>query len=145
MNKYKDKSKVNEYEKYDLVEKCNAIDFGFTGKVKHIQCLKCRNACPDLEFNLTGACIHYKERMSLREINEQIRKQNINVKRLCSEFNLKYFKMKDMLNNKMIMKFKYYKPLEKRICEKMDDEKEYKQFMKAIEEIGGLNVKQKTR
>lgn len=136
MNKYKDKSRVNEYEKHDLVEKCNAIDFDFTGKVKHIQCLTCRNACPDLEFNLTGTCNDYKKRMSLKEINRAIKKHGINIKRLCKENNLKYFKMKDMLKNKMIMKFKYYKPLEERICEKIDEEKEYKRFMEAI---GGMD------
>lgn len=133
MNKYKDKSKVNEYEKHDLVEKCNAIDFSFTGKVKHIQCLTCANACSDLEYNLTGTCNNYKKRMSLREIKEEIKNQNINVRKLCKKNNLKYFKMLDMLKNKMIMKFKYYKALENRILEKINEEVEYKKF------IGGMD------
>jgi len=128
-NKYEKFSRVNEYEKHDLVEKCNAIDFDFSGKVKHEQCLSCRNSCVDMEFNVTGTCIHYKKRMSLREINRETKEQNINIRKLCKKCNLKYYKMKDMLQNKMIMKFKYYIALENRILER----EEYAKYMEVFD------------
>ena len=124
-NKYKEFSKVDLYEKKELVDKCNAINFDFTGKIKHEQCLRCRESCKDIEFNLTGECNNFTERMSLKEINKEIRRLNINVKRECKKNNLKYGKMKDMLLGKRHMKFSYYKALEDRIMEKEEYIKYY--------------------
>lgn len=105
-------------KKEERVKVANDINTDYTNKVKHIQCLTCRMGCVDFEFALTGKCIHYEKRLSLREIDIEIKIQNINIKRLCVENNLKYHIMKDMLNNKLALSYKYYYVLEKRIMEK---------------------------
>lgn len=100
-----------------LAEKSNNINTDYRGKIKNIQCISCAMGCVDFEFTLNGSCQHYKHRMSLNEINEEIRIQNINIRRLCKEFGLKYNIMQDMLKNKLALSFKYYHILEMRIME----------------------------
>lgn len=117
-NKYEEFSKAKEKDTFDLVDRCNDINFDFRGKVKNGQCLMCANSCKDVEFNLTGECKNFTHRMSLNDIKEEIQIQQINVRRLCKNKKLKYGKMVDMLNGKIHLSFKYYKYLEERILEK---------------------------
>lgn len=104
-----------------IVEKANSLNTDYRGKAKHICCLSCRMGCIDLEFSLNnGVCEHYSHRLSLDEINKEIRWQNIDVKRICKENNLKYGIMKDMLRNRIAISYKYYLILEMRIMEKRE-------------------------
>lgn len=100
-----------------IVEKANQLNMDYTGKCKHAECLTCKHGCMDFEYILNGKCTHYSKRMTLREINREIRVQNINLQKLCKTHNLKYGKMKDMLNNKLALSYKYYIALENRIFE----------------------------
>ena len=101
-----------------IVEKANSLDTDYRGKIKNIQCLSCQYSCKDVEFTLNGGCKNYKHRMSLSEINEEIKIQSINIRRLCKEYGLKYNIMQDMLKNKLALSFKYYHIIEMRIMEK---------------------------
>jgi len=111
--------------KSPLAEKCNSLNTDYRGKTKHLQCLSCKNGCIDLEFEMNnGTCVNYVNRMSLNEIKREIRVQNINLRKLCKDYNLKYSMLKEMLNNKLALSYKYYCVLEMRINEK-DEYVEY--------------------
>lgn len=112
----------------NVVEKANSIDTDYRGKTKHVQCLSCKHGCPDFEFVLTGNCTHYEHRMSLKEINEEIRFQGINLRKLCKNYNLKYYIMQDMLKNKLVLSFKYYHILELAINENLEYNKYVERF-----------------
>lgn len=100
-----------------IVDKANSLDTDYRGKCKDLICLSCKNGCISFEFVLNGKCEHYVQRMSLNELNEEIRVQNINIRRLCKDYGLKYGVMQDMLKNKIALSFKYYHILEMRIME----------------------------
>lgn len=117
MQKYEHFSKQKEYEKRNIVEECNKIDFNNTQRVINEQCLHCRNCCPDFEFKVKGKCDNFSARMTLKEINREIKKQNINIKKLCDDYNLSRNLMYAMLKNKRIFKFSYYVAIEERILE----------------------------
>ena len=104
-----------------IVEKANSLDTDYRGKAKHICCLSCRMGCIDLEFNLNnGVCEHYSHRLSLDELKSELQKQNVNLRKLCKDNNLKYGIMKDMLRNRLALSYKYYLILEMRIMEKSE-------------------------
>jgi len=112
----------------NVVEKANSIDMDYRGKTKQIQCLSCAMGCVDFEFTLIGSCTHYKHRMSLKEINDEIRFQGINLRKLCKNYNLKFYIMQDMLKNKLVLSFKYYHILELTINENMEYNKYVERF-----------------
>lgn len=118
--KYEQFSRQKEYEKADIVEKCNSISFDNIERVVNPQCLLCRNGCADFEFKVTGKCENYSQRMTLKEINREIKKQNINIKRLCNDYGLSRNLMYEMLKNKRLFKYSYYMAIEERIMESED-------------------------
>lgn len=73
----------------------------------------CKNEVPE-----SKNCVNYEQGLSLEELNDEIRNQNVNLKRLCKSHYLQYGKMKDMLSGKMDMHFKYRYFLMKRLEEK---------------------------
>lgn len=79
-------------------------------------CLDCENDCKR-KSNVTE-CINYNKGYTIDEYNEMIREQNVNIRRLCKENNLKLYIMLDMLKGQKIFKYKYRKILESRILEK---------------------------
>ncbi len=119
-NKYKEHSKTQDYEKKDIVEKCNSIDTDYTYKVKNKQCLVCRNGCPDMSFKITGSCGHFKSRMTLKELNREIKTQGVNVSRLCDKHGLSRNIMYEALGNKRALPYDYYYALEVRLNEKSE-------------------------
>lgn len=115
-------------ESIPIVEKANLIDTDYRGKVKDLICLSCKNGCISFEFVLNGKCEHYVNRMSLNEIKDEIQRQNINIRRLCKGYGLKYGVMQDMLKNKLALSFKYYHILEMRIVEDESMQKYIERF-----------------
>ena len=79
-------------------------------------CLCCENDCKSKTY--MEECQNYVEAISLNDINEMIKDQNTNIRRLCKENNLKYHIMTDMLKGKRVMKFKYRYFLEQILLEK---------------------------
>ena len=118
--KYEQFSKQKEYEKADIVEKCNSINMDNVERIVNPQCLSCRQCCPDFQLQVTGKCENYSRRMTLKEINREIKKQKINIKRLCNDYGLSRNLMYEMLKNKRVFKYSYYIALEERIMESED-------------------------
>lgn len=112
-NKYAKYSKVSEYEKYDEVQRLQMIS---EQKVVNMQCLSCCNSCNNF-LNNDGKCEHYKQRMSLEVLNDEIKIQNINLKKLCKNNSLDYSFLIKGLKGKKQLPFRYYKILENRITE----------------------------
>lgn len=102
----------------EVVQLANGLNTDYTGHIKDTQCLSCKHGCISFEFILNGECNNYEHRISLKEIKDEIREQNINIRKLCKDNNLKYWVMMDMLRNKLALSFRYYSALEDRIFEK---------------------------
>jgi hypothetical protein len=112
-------------DELNKVSLANSLDVDYRGKTKDVKCLTCKNGCQSFEFIINGNCENYKERITLNEINREIRIQNINIRKLCKDNNLKYYIMVDMLKNKIVLSYKYYIALENRIFEKEEYLKYY--------------------
>ena len=125
-NKYQEFSQVTSQpeEVKSIVNQINNIDFDFTGKIINENCLKCANSCPDVTYRFIENCPYYAERYSLNVLNKQLSMQNVNLRRLCKDNGLKYHYMKQMLNGKLHMKFKYYVTLKERL-EEIEESAEY--------------------
>lgn len=120
-NKYAQQSKVQKYKNAELVSQINHLEVEKNDI--NPRCLKCANTCLNVcnMFN-DNSCDNFRERYSLNKLNEQLKIQNVDLRRLCKDNGLKYKYMMDMLNGKIHMKFKYYACLEDRLCEDEFDE-----------------------
>lgn len=124
-------SKAKE-ENVVIVGKANSLNTDYRDKTTDIQCLTCKYGCISFEFLLNGKCNNYSKRMSLRVILDEIREQNINVKKMCTKHGLSYNTMMQMLNNKLALSYKYYFVLEQRIMEKNE-------YIRFLEDFDGKN------
>lgn len=115
-NRYEQFSKTKQYEKAYIVEKCNKIDMDKMQKAINKQCESCRNCCPNFSDE-PEECKNYSRRMTLKEINKEIKKQNINIKRICNDYNLSRNLMYEMIKGRRTMKYTYYCALEDTLLE----------------------------
>lgn len=66
-------------------------------------------------------CDNYEpmvDKEELEELNYEIRRQNLNIKRFCKKENLKLFVLKDMINGKIPFTYKYLYKINLRLNEK---------------------------
>jgi hypothetical protein len=122
-------SKAKE-ENVIIVDKANSLNTDYREKTTDIQCLTCKYGCISFEFLLNGRCNNYSKRMSLRVIWDEIRGQNIHLRKLCNKNGLSYNTMMKMLNNKLALSYRYYFALEQRIMEKNE-------YIRLLEDFDG--------
>lgn len=79
-------------------------------------CLSCINDCK--RVSNIKECENFSLGTTLSEFKDEIRNQNVNLKRLCKENGLKYWVLMQMLNGKREFTYKYRMILEGRLTEK---------------------------
>jgi hypothetical protein len=86
---------------------------------KSDKCSVCIYGCKDM-LEVDDSCDNYEVGLSVQELNHVIREYNIDLKKLCSQYYLKYTKMRQMLSCKMDLHYKYRHALMNRINEKTE-------------------------
>lgn len=76
------------------------------------QCVNCINDCKD-EYREN--CPNIVTGLNITEIRRLVRDQRINIPKLCEKYNLKSKYMNDMLEGKILLKYKYRYYLEKEL------------------------------
>ena len=86
-----------------------------------IYCSKCMTCIHDCKVHEDiKTCVNHVEMISLDEINEMVREQNVNIRRFCKDNDLKYYILMDMLKGKKNFKYKYYYLVIDRLKERSD-------------------------
>lgn len=78
-------------------------------------------------------CVNFEEAMTLDEIHEIIKEENIDLRVLCEQYGLKYKIMRQMIKGNMMFDFRYYTCLLARAFEVEEFEKYVDRFN---EEVG---------
>lgn len=94
---------------------------------KNAQCAICIYGCKDMT-KADIPCENLTLGLTLEEILEEIKNQNVNLRRLAKQYYLKYPKLMDMLHGKMDMHYKYRVAIMNRLQENPEYEKYYERF-----------------
>jgi hypothetical protein len=129
-NKYERFSRVNEYEKHDLVEKMNkAMDnFDFEKEVRlgHSRCIACIHECKGCDFE--NKCLLFEKAFTTEEYWKMIKEDNAGIDNLCKLYGLNKNMLYKMLKNKIPMDEFYAKCLNARLFE-------VEEFIKYTDEV----------
>lgn len=79
-------------------------------------CLNCIHDCK--RYKNIKQCDNFQKALPLSFYKEEIKKQNINLHKLCRKYKLKYSIMMAMLKGNRPLTYKYRMALEERIFEK---------------------------
>ncbi|GCD10417.1 hypothetical protein [Clostridium tagluense] len=84
-----------------------------------LKCQSCRfnSNCTEMESekHIADSCINYKNEIKLNDLIEMIKVQNINLQSFADEYGLKVEFLRQMLKGKILMPYKYYVAIGKRL------------------------------
>lgn len=95
------------------------------------QCRNCMYDCKN-EVNVDIECVNKKTRPDINEISEMLKEENVNLNRLCNDYNLKLYILMDMLRGNKDLSYKYYTCLMDRLHLVKDSDEINKEYQQGV-------------